>query len=129
MRRPRLLILAEHIMNSSNGEEDGAGGRSSLCDPLALKALASAYFRSIGQPFQKQFNRTVKLSKKSLAGGFNNIWMANVFERMAGQCFQIIIEGQCFYYERIRAPEAAPPQIWDGLQLHPIGEFIICFAS
>ena len=25
-----------------------------------------------------------------MAGGFYNMWMANVFEKMGGQCFQIV---------------------------------------
>ena len=60
MRRPMLLILAEHIMEAVSGRPspNGAGGfrrrpnlGHSLCAPLVVEALATVYFKSIATHF------------------------------------------------------------------------------
>ena len=53
---PMLLEYAEaNALNTSEAHNGGGLGRphlgNSLCAPLVLKALASAYLKSIGHPF------------------------------------------------------------------------------
>ena len=48
--RPMLLVLAEHNMGAPSSFGERRQEAAPLCAPLVLKALASAYLKSIGHP-------------------------------------------------------------------------------